>query len=791
MIKEKYSMKYSTHNVSSEVRIKINEITQAVNSGETVIFCGAGISRNSGLPVVNQLVPSILNKLNLPQKDKERILDSNNNPKIPFELFIQNLKLSCEVNEILSIYELGVPNTNQLLIAKLIKTGKVKTVVTTNFDKLIEKALGMKPKILKEGIDYDVISNEQSFEKINWSDSRIRIIKIHGSVDDKESMAMTLKQVANQVLSKPREAIIREIFSKGENINVLILGYSSSDVFDISPQIKAIKENHKRVYYLQHPNNINDTPKVENIQEQNDKNPFKEFKDSWRIFYDTDQFIKDLWEATINNIEPYELKTSQTNWIEYVTQWHRSAIMEYRESIRFSIPAHIYILMGELDAAIEYYLQALKCTKDIDDKTQEQVCLGNLGNAYMSKGRYCKAIEYAEQALELARKIGDKKREGSWLGSLGNAYLKKGDYIEAIDYYEQALKVIRANGHNQKAGTWLGNLGIIYKNIGDYANAIKYSEEALKIDREIGDKRGEGARLVNIGNVYLNTGEYIIAKEYFEQALKIDKEIRNKQGEAISLGNLGNVNFRIGEKGKAKEYFEQALSIAKEIGDKEREGACFGYLAVFYKNSGDYGMAIEYSEKALKIAEGIGDKKGKSTAFNNLGNAYKNLGEFSKAKQSYEAALEIAKEIGDKKGEGLCLGNLGIICMRKGRFPEAIEYYSQARIIAKEIGLKKEEGIWLANLGIACMYKKEYAKAKEYYKAALENAKEIVDKKGEAQCLGNIGSIFFIEGEYEEAEKYAEEAFCIVKQLLGSENPETINYENNLHRIRSKKSKLL
>ena len=65
--------------VSQIVNI-IDEIIMGINLSETVVFCGAGISRNSGLPIVNQLVPCILDKLKLPPEDKWLILDNDNNP---------------------------------------------------------------------------------------------------------------------------------------------------------------------------------------------------------------------------------------------------------------------------------------------------------------------------------------------------------------------------------------------------------------------------------------------------------------------------------------------------------------------------------------------------------------------------------------------------------------------------------------------------------------------------------------------------------------------------------------
>ena len=339
-------MENSIQNLPTEIRNIIEQIVIGINLGETIVFCGAGISRDSGLPIVNQIVPYILDKFEIPEKDIELILDKDKNPKIPFELFIETLQENSRADEIFNIYDQGKPNTNHIFLAKLIKAGKVKTIVSTNFDKLIEKALGMEPKELIESKDFDVIFKEQDLQKISWSEERIRIIKLHGCVDDKKAMAITLKQIANKEFLKARDTIIEQVFSKGKHANVLILGYSSSDVFDISPQIEAIKEKRKKVFYVQHADN----PKVEDIQEQKEKNPFNEFKGSERLYYDTNQLIKILWNSFIDKHDIYEQKICQTNWKENVDKWYNQS-PTHTEVIKFGITASIFSKIGIFEFA--------------------------------------------------------------------------------------------------------------------------------------------------------------------------------------------------------------------------------------------------------------------------------------------------------------------------------------------------------------------------------------------------------------------------------------------------------
>ncbi len=49
-----------TKTLPPEVENAMNAIASSINAGQTIIFCGAGISRDSGFPVVNELVPYVL-----------------------------------------------------------------------------------------------------------------------------------------------------------------------------------------------------------------------------------------------------------------------------------------------------------------------------------------------------------------------------------------------------------------------------------------------------------------------------------------------------------------------------------------------------------------------------------------------------------------------------------------------------------------------------------------------------------------------------------------------------------
>jgi tetratricopeptide (TPR) repeat protein len=666
-----------TQTLPPEVENVINAIASDINAGEAIIFCGAGISRDSGFPIVNEFVSYVLLTLcvgneeinaiatslktirdDQQQQDKikqiiakkmevsQEVIDKIIN-SLPFEAFIEILCNNSKIDKIFKIYDAEAyeppvePNTNHIMLARLVATGKIRTIVTTNFDRLIEKTLEQLDK--QAGLDYDVIYKEEDFEHIDWAADRCRLIKIHGTIDDKQSMAITLSQVAKQELSAARAGIIRHIFNQGSHKTVLILGYSCSDVFDLSPQIESLTENFKQIYLVQH----SDKPMIQNIREQEQKNPFKAFTNSTRLFFKTSDLVKALWKATLE--EPYEdhkaLETTP-GWNAMVQAWNVDSVHTGYECMRDVIFGRIFYSIYEWRVSIDRYKRVLAYSRRHADDLLKGLALGNMGIAYYSLGEYSKAIEFHEQHLEIARRIGDVQGEGNALGNMGNAYYSLGEYHKAIGFLEQHLEITRRIGDVQGEGNVLGNIGNVYRNLGEYRKAIGFLEQHLEITRRIGDVQGEGNALGNMGITYSNLGEYQKAIGLSEQYLEIARCIGDVQGEGNALGSIGNVYYSLGEYRKAIGFLEQHLEITRRIGDVQGEGNALGNMGNAYSNLGEYQKAIGLSEQYLEIARCIGDVQGEGNALGSIGRAYASMGDKEKAVRAFTQSKAIFTKIG-------------------------------------------------------------------------------------------------------------------------------------------------
>jgi len=275
---------------------------QELIRGDLAIFCGAGISLNSGLPLANQLKWHILEKLadnKVDIKDIEEIYEA----PLPFEAFMETIftnyhppvsldnqkldetddsskkaireaalalvalvssldgNMNASHADLLQIYRMGQPNSNHLLIAELMKHGYVKNVLTTNFDLLVETALeilNQEDDKMVKGCDFQVFYDEEQFAKVDPNSLESPVVfKIHGSAESLVSIRTTLEHVANRTFSENRAGVIDYIFGTGgSHKKVLVLGYSCSDVFDITPRIEEIDSSDKEVILVCHSKNV-------------------------------------------------------------------------------------------------------------------------------------------------------------------------------------------------------------------------------------------------------------------------------------------------------------------------------------------------------------------------------------------------------------------------------------------------------------------------------------------------------------------------------------------------------
>ncbi|HEY1047537.1 MAG TPA: SIR2 family protein, partial [Bacteroidia bacterium] len=209
------------------------ELKDAVKNGDLVIFAGAGISKNVGLPLWTELVLKIIERINTNnpyygdtlisifnnQSSKNQIFDTLN--------YIERNSLKDFVNQILNeeIFEKGkkLISENKILPLHSKLWQLSKKIITPNYDTLFEtcdefKALGLQP-----------ISNKSILHLTGITKGSAYLFKIHGNISEIADIVFYESQYENQY--KNETAVRTKLKELVANHPILFVGTSMSDPY--------------------------------------------------------------------------------------------------------------------------------------------------------------------------------------------------------------------------------------------------------------------------------------------------------------------------------------------------------------------------------------------------------------------------------------------------------------------------------------------------------------------------------------------------------------------------------
>jgi len=771
------------------------------------IFCGAGISYNSGLPLGGGLIDYILEQLPIDESNIKQIKDS----QIPFEKFLETLEKNAPIDLIVDLFAEGLPNTNHNFIAKLVKYGVVKNVITTNFDLLIERALEI------EKIEYKKLCTEKDFEDFNFKSSKLPIlIKIHGTVEYKESIRTTLKTIASFKLTESRNKVLDFIFSGGYHSKVIFLGYSCSDVFDICSYISKIgevkKEQLKEIYYIN--NSKSNIPKINPIYDI-EKDRFDPKKEKLSIFknypgseilINTDSFVKDLWsEQKIidNNLKEY--KNSYPLWENHVKEW--SVFADKIPGLKHYITGSIFYEIQDFNKAIEYLNSAISKISNKDFNTLAN-CYSFLGTSYLMISNYYKSLEFNEKALEYGKKAGNYhvvclalQNKGTILlnegkiddaenlfyeslllaldiqhiDSIINGYIALGSYFFTIGKikdseknFNRALEKSKEYGYKTAEVVCLSSLGSLYSHFGNFEKALECYNDSYISAKNLADKLLEAQCLKDIAYYHLFKGDVDLAENNFNESVNIIREIQNYKELSFLFCSLAEMYLHYNKLDTALDYVDEALKIAiDKTMSKDTEANCYLIIASINLRKGLITSSIEYCERVIYLMSLMKNMAGLLRAYVLLGEIYYYTKNYESSIEVTNFALNIALNIADRRGELGCYISLGNSYHYKKDIKISTKYIEKGLLKAKQLGDVPSESICLTNLANNLFQEKKYEQAIKIHENALDIAIKVKDVQGEAMCHENIGMAYNAKREYSNAlMKYqqAEKIYDLAKQ---------------------------
>jgi tetratricopeptide (TPR) repeat protein/NAD-dependent SIR2 family protein deacetylase len=567
--------------------------------GAWAVFFGAGISAPSGVPTVAPLMENILGALRATRAERQLIRQAG----IPFELFMETLREQVDIRPLLNVFRSTSPNYYHNLLAHLIATDHIETVVTTNFDTLLEQALSKLG--MQAGKDFYVYIRPEEFRKIDWHIQRRRILKLHGCLSDPDSMYATLSQVASRRSVAAIHPPLESIFKTGRHSSVLILGYSCSDHFDITPAIRALGDNMREVILIDHTDRPSKEWYGEPLTQRGGSNPFLFATRGRRFIASTDELVLSAWSRhsrALGALAPTKPVHNGMTWMESVETWASATSLTSSRALAAHIIGRLLIRSGRFGQARIALKRSLEEAERLDNGFLQAQALLNLGICYYRLGQLKESLNHQRKALYHARKLYLIKVEGQSIGNIGNVHYSAGRLVLALRYQQQCLHHANLHGFLQLKANSLGNIGIIHEKRNAYGLARAYHRRAERLAAHIGDPVGEARHRFNIALAYSHEGKRAEARHSFREAERL--AMLAGQDDLVAsclLGQARALDLR-SRSAEIERCLLEALRLWLQTGEQLSILDCYIELGNYYSSRNRSATARDYLERAQYIA---------------------------------------------------------------------------------------------------------------------------------------------------------------------------------------------
>lgn len=720
----------------------IEQLSILIKEKSLAVFCGSGISINppSNLPSgtllrkmildsildidIDENTREILEKGYLQRKKNER---EEYDKFYPFEKYIQTIDQSTPiVDSLAKLFKTGKPNKNHALIAELIKLGYIKKVMTTNFDTKIEEALEsvLTPisTSFKKDRDYKLYYNELQFRDLDFAIFKNpTIFKIHGTIEDLSSIRATLDVVSSRVLRESRNRVLRDFFQDAEQ-DILVMGYSGSDEFDINPIIRnCISKN--KIFFIKHSRRDSlNKPFISSLIY-----PFNNFKGN-TLHINTDDLIDFIWNRFIKS----EWNDDEFNesWRQVIRDWSRSL----KDHEKCFTSGNILLDVNENSFAKFLFKRSLKISNRLTDQLGKADSLGQLATIEQKKGNFDIALDLHNQSFDLMKLLGNQRGIATSLYQMASIHILMGNYNKAEDLNRLNLEIWEKLKDQSGTALSIHQRAVIHQAKGEYDKAIELFEKSLNLNEMIGDQSGVAVCLSQMAMIYQDQGDYNKAEELTKKSMGIKEMMGDDFGIAASLHKLAGIYFLKHEDSEAKQLYTRSLKIRKRLKDKLGIAESLAQIAMIHMNRSEFEKAERFNERSLKIYNRLKDQQGMAWSLHQKAVIHQAKGEHDKAIELFQRSIKLKEIIGDRLGIARSVALMAIINHVRGQYAEAENLCNKALDIYTTLNVKPGMAATLGQMSRIYEDLCDYEKAGELCKKSLDIFIMLGDQSGISRC---------------------------------------------------------
>jgi tetratricopeptide (TPR) repeat protein len=421
----------------------------------------------------------------------------------------------------------------------------------------------------------------------------------------------------------------------------------------------------------------------------------------------------------------------------------------------------LYWASGELEKIEAISRDGVEvCKQQGDLKSQAEILISVLGQAFEDQRRYNEALTVYEASLSI-READDLIGKSLSLRRIGRVLRKQKEFVKALKIYKESLSFAEELEDAFAQAYALEGIGNTHRDEGRIEDAVKKYDEAVKIVSESDNLAGKISFLMDIGrNSYRDAGKFEKALEVFENCLLLRRESNNIWGITDTLNALGFLNStRYSDLATALQYYKESLEIRKKLGRLLGVEMEMSNLASVYKQQGKLEEALEIFEELLKT-RGKRGASSKAIILNHIGSIYYARGEIQKAFEFYKESLQLCEKDKRLGMRAFTLNYLGKIYTTLDNYEEALAVLEESLQLQEYLHRKAEP---LTNIADVYYHQGKITEAMAKCEESLALSRQYGGRIQAGRTLHLMGKIRMQENNYDEALKYVQEAVDIFK----------------------------
>jgi len=456
-----------------------------------------------------------------------------------------------------SIIEGKTPSFGYVVLANLMASNYVNTIITTNFDDLTYSACTSFTSIRPIVYAYGVLASE-----MRVTAPRPKILKLHG-----DYLYSVVKNTDREIATQDPN-MARQVSQVLGEYGLVIAGYSGGDgsVMKILSQISEKNDLYWCIHRGTEPNE-----RVKDLLLQKggfliEIDGFDEMMNEVRgiVGFDVGVMIgstQERQDRMIENLRSFSMQYSASILREIVDAL-KEQLEQQQDQIRktealdYFLKAYDAYENGDLGQAEKFYNEAIKQDSN-DDKAHN-----NLGIIYLNQGKNGEAISVFQRAIEI------ESEDALYHSNLARAYEAEEKYAEAVTEFRRAIEL-------DPQTAWLHSvLGSMYAGLRQFDNAIVALQRAIELDPK-------NAGFYNtLGWYWIMKGDLSTGEQELQAAIKLDPNYYPAHL------NLGLLSARQGKANDARALWTKGLSLCQGNGLREKLRRAFYTWAVGQTDKG-------------------------------------------------------------------------------------------------------------------------------------------------------------------------------------------------------------